>query len=407
MLKNNNTSKKMVFMKTKKKERIQEIIKTLMYHEKMTLAEITNNVNLSLPKVTEIVTELRELKIINDLLLDDLPLMGRPSQKFKLNSDYGYFLGIDLGRIHTNIVVLDYSQKKIYEDHLEPLINQDTKVVAKKLHVIINQILREQNISLNKVMGIGVSLPGIVDSNKGISHTYLKIEDLTIREYFEEVFKVKVRIEHDVKSMTLGELYYGKEKGLENGLYLNFGWGLGLGIIINKELYYGKDSYCGEFGHVPVVPNGELCYCGKTGCLETVASGKAITKNVREKISAGASSMILNKINDPEKIGPLDILKAANKGDQFSIEILEEAGRYLGIGIAMLINIFNPEKIIIGGTFTQVASYILDVAKSNAMKHSLTQLNKSVKFEISNLRNNASALGVARLTALENCMKLN
>ena len=138
--------------------------------------------------------------------------------------------------------------------------------------------------------------------------------------------------------------------------------------------------------------------------METVASGRAITKKVREKISAGASSIILNTIVDPDKIGPRDILKAANKGDQFSIEILEEAGKYLGIGIAMLINIFNPEKIIIGGTFTQVASYILDVAKSNAMKHSLTQLNNNVNFEISNLSNNSGALGVARLTAIENCL---
>jgi predicted NBD/HSP70 family sugar kinase len=376
----------------------------MMCHEKMSLAEITEQVNISLPKVTEIVTELNNSQIMAEHISDDNPSMGRPSQKYHLNPSFGYFIGIDLGRITTNIVVLDYMQKKIYENHLETLLNLETKIVAKKLNVMINQILREEGISKEKLFGIGISLPGIVDGKKGISHTYLKIEGQTLREYFENVFKIKVRIEHDVKSMTLGELYYGKEKGLENGLYLNFGWGLGLGIIINKELYYGKDSYCGEFGHVPAITNGELCYCGKTGCLETVASGRAITKKVKEKLSAGASSMILNKIKDPEEIGPFDILKAANKGDQFSIEILEEAGKYLGIGIAMLINIFNPEKIIIGGTFTQVASYILDVAKSNAMKHSLTQLNKTVIFEISNLRNNASALGVARLTAIENCL---
>lgn len=395
----------MTLVKKKKRHRIQEIIKVMMSNDKMSLSEITAYVNLSLPKVTEIINELLKSNIVNEPLLDDTPFMGRPSQKYQLNPKFGYFMGIDLGRIYTNIIVLDYKQKKIYENHIETLLNLDTKVVAKKLNVIINQILREQKITKNKLLGIGISLPGIVDSHKGISHTYLKIENSTIQKYFEEIFNVKVRIEHDVKSMTLGELYYGKEKELENGLYLNFGWGLGLGIIINKELYYGKDSYCGEFGHVPVIPNGELCYCGKTGCLETVASGRAITKKVREKISAGAPSMILKKINAPEEIGPLDILKAANKGDQFSIEILEEAGRYLGIGIAMLINIFNPEKIIIGGTFTQVASYILDVAKSNAMKHSLTQLNKSVNFEISNLRHSASALGVARLTAIENCLK--
>lgn len=394
----------MSLLKNKKKDRIKEIIKVMMSNDKMSLSDITSKVNLSLPKVSEIVSEMLKSNLIKESIFDDTPFMGRPSQKYQLNPNYGFVIGIDLGRIYTNIIVLDYTQKKIYENHSETLLKLDTKVVVKKLDVMINQILREQNISKNKLLGIGISLPGIVDSYKGISHTYLNTENISIEEYFEKVFKVKVRIEHDVKSMAFGELFYGKGKNFKDGLYLNFGWGLGLGIILNRELYYGKDSYCGEFGHIPVVSNGELCYCGKTGCLETVASGKAITKNVKEKILAGASSIILNTIKDPQEIGPLDILKAANKGDQFSIEILEEAGKYLGNGIAILINIFNPEKIIIGGTFTQVASYILDVAKSNAMKHSLTQFNHNIDFQISFLRNSAAALGVARLTAIENCL---
>ncbi|MBK7979287.1 MAG: ROK family protein [Ignavibacteriae bacterium] len=395
----------MTLIKQKRNERIIEIIKILMNNEKMTLAEITKKANQSLPKVTETINLMKESNIVIEIDSDNIAAMGRPSQKFKLNSAYGYFLGIDLGRIHTNFVVLDYSQKKIFENHIPTLLQLDTKEVANKLGININQILREVKIPKSKLMGIGVSIPGIVNSIMGTSETYLKLENKTIQEYFSEQFKNIVRIEHDVKSMALGEIYYGKYTDLKNALYLNFGWGLGLGIIFNGELYYGKDSYCGEFGHIPVIPNGELCYCGKIGCLETVSSGRAITKKVRDKISGGASSMILNNITDPNKIEALDILKAANKGDQFSIEILEEAGKYLGIGIAMLINIFNPEKIIIGGTFTQVASYILDIAKSNAMKHSLTQLNKNVQFQISSLSNSSGALGVARLTAIENCYK--
>lgn len=395
----------MTLYKQKRNERIIELIKILMSNEKMTLAELTKLADQSLPKVTETINIMKELNIVIEFTSDDIAAMGRPSQKFKLNSSYGYFIGIDLGRIHTNFVVLDYSQKKIFENHITPLLHLETKEVVNKLGIYINQILREVKVPKSKLMGIGISIPGIVNSIKGISETYLKLENKTIQEYFTEHLKNTVRIEHDVKSMTLGEMYFGKYTDLKNALYLNFGWGLGLGIIFNGELYYGKDSYCGEFGHIPVVPNGELCYCGKIGCLETVSSGRAITKTVKDKISAGASSMILKSISDPDKIEPLDILKAANKGDQFSIEILEEAGKYLGIGIAMLINIFNPEKIIIGGTFTQVATYILDIARSNAMKHSLTQLNKNVQFEISSLKNSAGALGVARLTAIENCYK--
>jgi len=238
----------MTLMKEKKKSRLQKIIRTMMNFDKMTLAEITNHVDLSLPKVTDLISDLKKCNIVNELDQEDIPKMGRPSQKFQLNPDYGFYIGIDLGRIYTNFVVLDYSQKKIYENHMETFLNADTKVIVKKINVLINQILREVKINKDKLLGIGVSLPGIVDGKKGVSHTYLKIDRPTLKDYLEEIFKVRVRIEHDVKSMTLGELYYGKEKGLENGLYLNFGWGLGLGIIINKELYYGNNSYCGEFG---------------------------------------------------------------------------------------------------------------------------------------------------------------
>lgn len=396
----------MILVKEKRRNNIKEIIQVMMNNDIMSLAEITNQVSLSLPKVTEIVKGLCKLNLVNEIIDEDVITIGRPSIKFQLNSTSGYVIGIDLGRIYSNFVVLDFSQKKIYEKHTESILNKETKEVAKILNKFVNQIFDELKLTKKQLIGIGVSLPGIVDGKNGISYTYLKLDNTTIKEYLEKTFGVNVRIEHDVKSMSLGELYYGKNKYLDNTIYLNFGWGLGIGIIINNKLFYGKNSYSGEFGHIPVISNGELCYCGKTGCLETVASGRAITKKVRDKLSAGASSIILITIQDPEQIEPLDILRAANKGDQFSIEILEEAGKFLGIGIAMLINIFNPDRIIIGGTFTQVANYILDVAKNNAMKHSLTQLNKHVKFEISNLTNNAGALGIARLTALENCFKL-
>lgn len=396
----------MILVKEKRRNNIKEIIQVMMNNNIMSLAEITNQVSLSLPKVTEIVKELCKLNIVKEIIDEDTITIGRPSIKFQLNSSSAYVIGIDLGRIYSNFVVLDFSQKRIYEKHIETILNKETKEVAKILNNFVNQILVELKINKKQLLGIGISLPGIVDGKNGISYTYLKIDNITIKEYLEKTFGVIVRIEHDVKSMSIGELYFGKNKYLDNTIYLNFGWGLGIGIIIDNKLYFGKNSYSGEFGHIPVVSNGELCYCGKTGCLETVASGRAITKKVKDKLSSGASSIILKTIQDPEQIEPLDILKAANKGDQFSIEILEEAGKYLGIGIAMLINIFNPERIIIGGTFTQVANYILDVAKNNAMKHSLTQLNKHVKFEISNLANNAGALGIARLTALENCFKI-
>ncbi len=198
--------------------------------------------------------------------------------------------------------------------------------------------------------------------------------------------------------MAIGELWMGKAKGYQNVLCLNVGWGVALGIIIDGKIYYGKDGFSGEFGHLQVVPDGELCYCGKRGCLETVSSAKAITRIAKEKIQGGEKTIILqNPGFDPEKLDAAAIIEAANKGDQFSIEILENAGKYLGLGIGYLINIFNPERIILGGGITRANPYIMDSIISTAMKQSLVHISKKVEFHISELGFKAGAIGVAML----------
>ena len=156
-----------------------------------------------------------------------------------------------------------------------------------------------------------------------------------------------------------------------------------------------EDGYAGEFGHIQVIPDGDLCYCGKKGCLETVSSSRAIAHIAKARISEGATTMLSGENINIEQIDSKMVFEAANRGDQFSIEIIEEAGRYLGSGIAVLINLFNPSLIILGGGVSNAAPYLLDSIKSNAMKHSLVQLNKKVRFVTSKLGNKAGALGVA------------
>lgn len=369
----------------------------------LTLPELTSYVNISLPIVTEVINQLVRLGKVEEITEIEKPQAGRPPTLYQLNPKAGYTIGVELGRIYSNFVVLDYAQTKIHESHYESILSKDNESIFVELEKIIEIILAEIEITKSQLLGIGIAIPGIVQGERGTSQTYMVVENNQLRDYLENRLGVKVRIEHDVKSMTLGEMYYGSAQKVKNALYINYGWGLGIGIILNGKIFYGNEGFAGEFGHISLQPNGELCYCGKQGCLETISSGRAITKRVNERLSAGASSMILKSKQLSEKVDPIDILKAANLGDQFSIEILEEAGKYLGIGIAVLINLFNPGHIIIGGTISQVASYLLDSLKNNAMKHSIVQLNKNVVFEISDLKNNAGSLGVARLTSMENC----
>lgn len=392
-------------MKTDKKflKRCQEIICVMMGKEPLTLPEITSLVNISLPIVTTVVNELVNTGKFLQIMDSEKQQAGRPPALFSLNPATGYTIGAELGRVHSNYVVLDYNQNKIYEYHTDSILSVDNEFTINEFEKVINQILVETKLAKDQLLGIGVAVPGLVQGEKGISKTYLSFENQTLQEYLEKRLGVTIRVEHDAKSMVYGEKYYGSAQKVKDAIYIHYGWGLGIGIVMNGEIYYGSEGFAGEFGHIPVIPNGELCHCGKQGCLETVSSGRAITKLVNEKLETGASSMLLKSKHSPGKVDLIDILEAANQGDQFSIEILEEAGKYLGIGIAILINIFNPGHIIIGGAISQLASYLIDTLKNNAMKHSIVQLNKNVIFEISDLKNNAGSLGVARLTSIENC----
>ena len=220
--------------------------------------------------------------------------------------------------------------------------------------------------------------------------------DAPAREILSQRFKKPVHIEHDLEAMAFGERWFGAAKEVDNALCVNFGWGLGLGIIIDGEVYYGENGYAGEFGHIQVVKNGELCYCGKKGCLETVASGSAITRIARERISKDASTIMTK--DQHLRIDQVDteaVLRAASLGDEFSIEILEEAGNHLGAGIGVLINLLNPALVVLGGGVSTSTPYVLEAVRASALKHSMVKLNRDVKFTISSLGNKAGALGVA------------
>jgi glucokinase-like ROK family protein len=386
----------------KKKElRKNQILNALFDYGQLTLSELSSHTAISLPLVTLLVNELKENNYITELKRTETTQAGRPPVIVKLNKAAGYILGVDLGRINTNFVLIDLEKNIIKEHHKKAFQLSNNEMSFDEIEIDINKFLSEAGIEWKELLGIGISIPGLVQGKNGISHTYFNFTSEPLGEYLTNRFNIPVRIEHDVKAMTSAEICFGAVKDSKDVLYLNYGWGLGLGIIVNGQLYFGNDSYAGEFGHISVVPNGELCYCGKHGCLETVSSGKAISRIASNKLINGANSILKSDEIKLKSIKTKALLEAANRGDQFSIEILENAGKYLGIGIAILINIFNPNKIIIGGDISNVADYILESIRSSAMKHSLVQLNENVEFVISKLGDNAGALGASLLIAKE------
>ena len=208
----------------------------------------------------------------------------------------------------------------------------------------------------------------------------------------------KVTVDNDTRAMTYGEYMQGCVKGEKDIIFVNVSWGVGIGIIIDGKIYTGKSGFSGEFGHMSAYDNEIICHCGKKGCLETEASGSALHRILLERIQSGESSILSTRITTEENPITLDeIIAAVNKEDLLCIEIVEEIGQKLGKQIAGLINIFNPELVIIGGTLSLTGDYITQPIKTAVRKYSLNLVNKDSAIITSKLKDKAGIVGACML----------
>jgi len=385
---------------TKNRIRRNRILRTLLEHGELSLTDLARVTGMGIPMVSSIIASEKHGRFIRTREEKTADRAGRPPILARLNGTSGFVIGIDIGHLNANLVALNLAQEIIaFLTHPSPPLGEEGRVVE-WIRAEVNVIVAENSLRMDRLMGVGVSIPGIVRGREGIGETYLHFGGKPVREILHDLLDKPVHVEHDAKAMALGELWFGAARRKSNALCLNIGWGLGLGIIVEGRLFYGRDGYAGEFGHIETIPNGRLCYCGRKGCLETVASGQAIGAAARERVKDGATSMLTARTNG--RVDAIDaqmVVELANSGDQFCIEILDQAGRYLGEGIASLITLFNPEVIVLGGRVSGAGNFILNPVRTTAVQHSLVQLSRNVDFLTSPLGAKAGALGVAMLAA--------
>ena len=246
---------------------------------------------------------------------------------------------------------------------------------------------------------MGINISGRVNTLTGYSYSSFYFDERPLTEMFENELNINVSIDNDSRAMTYGEYIKGCVNGEKNVLYVNVSWGLGLGIIVGGQLYYGKSGFSGEFGHIPAFGNEILCHCGKKGCLETEASGLALHRKFLEKLHSGHSSLLTQKSgynpNDPISLN--DIIEVALQEDMLAIELIEEIGNSLGKHIAGLINLFNPELVVIGGTLAYAGDYLMLPLRSAIRKYSLNLVSKDSTIKVSKLGEKAGLLGASLL----------
>lgn len=369
-----------------------------------TITELSKELDLSIPTITKFINELAEQELIMEYGKVQTS-GGRYPILYGLKPDSIYFIGADMSRHHLNIAlmnfkgeIVDYQMGIKYEFANTP---ESFDILHKLLQTFIDQV----KVPKDRLFNINLNISGRVNPESGYSYSSFYFSEQPITEILTEKLNFNVGIDNDTRAMALGEYMSGVVQGEKNVLFVNVSWGLGVGIIIDGKPYYGKSGFSGEFGHFPIFDNEILCHCGKKGCLETEASGLAIHRMVIERIRNGESSILTEHIKDLDTLTLTDIMNAVAKEDPLCIEIIEEVGYILGKYIAGLINIFNPELVVIGGQVSQAEGFILLPIQSSIRKYSLNLVNRDSKIVTSKLKQKAGIVGacmVARSRLFDN-----
>ena len=374
----------------------RKIIKQLFLYGAMTNTDLGQYVKLSTPKIISLLNELKIEGLIEELGQGSSS-GGRRPNLYGNREDAFYIIGISINIYKTSVSIFNAKNQKITDNQILPLTISHGISIIDPIVDFTESIILEKQIPREKILGIGIEMPGMVDSVTGINKTYM-VSELPLAEVFQNKFGLEVLIENDAKTRAFAELRFGLARSKRNVLAIHLDWGIGLGIVVNGKLYKGRDGFAGEFGHLPMVENGILCKCGKQGCLETIASGTAIARMAKEGMKAGRSSFLGELIDgDLENLEIRKVVQAAIMGDQYSISILANVGHWLGKGFAYLIQIFNPDLIILGGRMSEANQFILPPIQQSIQIFCNPELSNEIEIKVSELGSQAGIQGVAAL----------
>ena len=309
-------------------------------------------------------------------------------------------IGIDVGGTNVKIALVNDEGKILYSNSVPTRAEMGYEYTVNNIKQAIYDLLKETKLEPKDIQGIGFGFPGQVDYRAGIVRNAPNIPgwvEIPIAKIFEDEFHIPTRVDNDVRCAALGELNYGAGKGCENLICITVGTGIGSGLVVNGKLVRGASNAAGEIGHIKLQMNGgPICGCGDTGCLEAFASGPAIVALAEDYIKGGKSTKYRELANGAP-ITPYIVCEAAKAGDPVAQRIFTIIGEYIGIGMASVVNLLNPEKIIIGGGVADAGEYLLNPLSETLKKRAMKIAGETVKIVHAELGNTAGVIGASLL----------
>lgn len=361
-------------------------------------AQIVKQTGLSAPTITRIVDSLINTEKLAEQIGVGESRGGRPPVIVRFNGENGYVVGIDWGRTHIYGVLSNLNGEALTKLDIRTEASEGFDVDMKRVVTLIEKLITKSGIDTNKLYGIGVAAAGFINKRNDIVEfsPNFNWEDVDIKRPLKEHFNVPVIVDNVSRVMAQGELMYGIGEKCKNFIFINVGYGIGSGFIMNGQPFFGYDGMAGEIGHNRIVgaeSGGLKCSCGKLDCLECYSSGRGIADIALKQIANYPQS----SINTLQKKSAENIAKEAAKGDEFALYLFNQAADYLGLAIACVANLFNPEAIVLGGRVMNSGSFFTERIRHVFNQEVIQQSKRKIKLLQSRLGSEAAVKGATSL----------
>ncbi len=351
-------------------------------------ADIAKETGITPPTVSSIVKELMDENLVKESHLGQ-STGGRKPTLLQLKEDGYYVIGVDAGSKTIKGVVSDLVGNIYSRTEVEVYSNITKEEFLKSLSMVVEQLLTGYKQHMDKILGIGVAMHGVIDVETGTSlHSVNSgLINVPIKQTIEKIFDLPVMVENNSRAMTLGEYWFTNDNAYNCFTVINIGRGVGSGLIVDNKLVHGAQGVTGEIGHVSISLDGERCSCGNIGCFETFVTGDAIVRRAKRCIA-----------NASENLTAEEVYRLAKRGKREYIQILEETGKLIGIGIVNFIHTVNPDKIVLSGGVMKSKEFLLPSIQKTIHERVLTdKLRLETIIEVSKLGDDITVLGAAAL----------
>lgn len=381
----------------------KRILKELYFAPSISCADLYTKIDKSFPLITKLLNELMEEGLVIETGYA-ISTGGRRPLTYAIKPDVMYLVSVAMDQFVTRIVIMDMQNKFVTEVEKFELNLAGSDDSLSILTEKIEAVIEKSCISKNKIIGVGIGMPGFVNAQKGINYTFLKSHNKSISHAICDKIGIPVYIDNDSSLIALTEQRFGTAMDNKNAMVINIGWGIGLGLILNGELFRGHDGFAGEFSHIPLFNNGKLCSCGKSGCLETETSLLTVVQKAKEGLNSGRLTKINKASFDHIEQAIENIMEAAQEGDRFAVELFTEAGYNIGRGVAILIHLLNPQTVILSGRGSSAGKVLMAPIQQAINEYCIPRLSHSTGIEISTIGYMAELIGAAALV-MENFEK--